>query len=39
MNTDKAYILGLVIGGGGFSANLQDFYIERRQGSLINEQS
>lgn len=28
MNTDKAYILGLVIGGGGFSANLQDFYIK-----------
>lgn len=28
MNTDKAYILGLVIGGGGFSANLQDFKFE-----------
>lgn len=28
MNTDKAYILGLVIGGGGFSVNLQHFYIK-----------
>lgn len=28
MNTDKAYILGLVIGGGGFSANLRNFYIK-----------
>lgn len=28
MNTDKAYILGLVIGGGCFSANLEHFYIK-----------
>lgn len=37
MNTDKAYILGLVIGGGCFGANSQSFYIRlpfRQWGSV-----
>lgn len=28
MNTDRAYILGLVIGGGEFGANRNSFYIK-----------